>query len=97
MKFGLYAPIPMATVGSAETARAIAESLDPLPAGERDAQFRLCEDVLLKADAEGFDLVLFAERHLGHDLSAWVLASALGARFERIRSLVAVHPACGIR
>jgi FMNH2-dependent dimethyl sulfone monooxygenase len=92
MKYGLYAPIPMATVGSPEAARAVAESLNPLPPGARDAQFDLCEDVLLAADAIGFDLVLFAERHLGHDVSAWVMASALGSRFRNIRSLVAVHP-----
>ena len=92
MKFGLYAPIPMATVGSPETARAVAEALRPLPPGARDAQFELSEDVLLTADAVGFSLVLFAERHLGHDISAWVMASALGSRFRNIRSLVAVHP-----
>ena len=92
MKFGIYAPIPMATIGSAEIVKAVAESTHPLPDGQRDAQFDLCEDILLTADAVGFDLVLFAERHLGHDLSAWVLASALGSRFKRIRSLVAVHP-----
>ncbi len=40
----------------------------------------------------GFDLVLFAERHLGNDISAWVLASAIGSRLNRIRALVAVHP-----
>ncbi len=92
MKFGLYAPIPMATVGSAEIVRAISESIHPLPVGRRDAQFDFSEDLLLTADAVGFELVLFAERHLGHDLSAWVLASALGSRFKRLRSLVAVHP-----
>ena len=36
--------------------------------------------------------MLFAERHLGYDLSAWLLASAVGSRFNRMRSLVAVHP-----
>jgi FMNH2-dependent dimethyl sulfone monooxygenase len=36
--------------------------------------------------------VLFAERHLGYDLSAWLLASAVGCRFNHMRSLVAVHP-----
>lgn len=92
MQFGIYAPIPMATVGSAETVRAVSESNHPLPDGRRDAQFDFCEDILLTADKVGFELVLFAERHLGHDLSAWVLASALGSRFHHLRSLVAVHP-----
>lgn len=92
MKFGLYAPIPMATVGSPEVAQAVSEARQPLPPGRRDAQFDLCEDLLLTADDHGFDLVLFAERHLGHDLSAWILASAVGSQFKRIRPLVAVHP-----
>lgn len=92
MQFGLYAPIPMVTVGSAESARAVEEALGPLPAGRRDAQFDLATDVLLEADHCGFDLALFAERHLGHDMSAWVLSSAIAPRFENIRPLVAMHP-----
>jgi FMNH2-dependent dimethyl sulfone monooxygenase len=92
MQFGLYAPIPMATVGSPEVAQAAAEALSPLPAGRLDAQFDLGIELLQAADDVGFDLVLFAERHLGNDLSAWVLASAIGSRLSRIRALVAVHP-----
>ena len=57
-----------------------------------DAQFELGVDLLQAADRVGFDLVLFAERHLGNDLSAWVLASAIGSRLNHIRALVAVHP-----
>jgi FMNH2-dependent dimethyl sulfone monooxygenase len=92
MQFGLYAPIPMATVGSPEVAQATAEALKPLPDGRRDAQYDHALTVLTKADQLGFDLCLFAERHLGHDLAAWVLASAIAPRFENIRPLVAVHP-----
>jgi dimethylsulfone monooxygenase len=92
MQFGLYAPIPMATVGSAEVAQAVTEALAPLPAGRLDAQFDLGVDLLLAADAAGFELALFAERHLGHDLAAWILASAIGSRLNHIRALVAVHP-----
>jgi FMNH2-dependent dimethyl sulfone monooxygenase len=92
MQFGLYAPIPMATVGSPEVAQAVTEALAPLPAGRRDAQFDFGVDLLLAADRVGFDLVLFAERHLGNDLAAWVMASAIGSRLNRIRALVAVHP-----
>ena len=92
MHFGLYAPIPMATVGSAEVAQAVTEALSALPDGRLDAQFDLGVDLLAAADGVGFDLVLFAERHLGNDLAAWVLASAIGSRLNRIRALVAVHP-----
>jgi len=92
MQFGLYAPIPMATVGSPEVAKAVSEALAPLPAGRLDAQFDLGVELLLAADRAGFELCLFAERHLGNDIAAWVLASAIGSRLERIRALVAVHP-----
>ncbi len=92
MQFGLYAPIPMATVGSPEIAQSVAESLAPLPEGRRDAQIDHGADLLLAADAVGFDLCLFAERHLGSDLSAWIMASAIASQFEHIRALVAVHP-----
>ncbi|MGH6767484.1 MAG: LLM class flavin-dependent oxidoreductase [Xanthobacteraceae bacterium] len=92
MQFGIYAPIPMATVGSPEAARAVTEALQPLPPGRVDAQFDHSVELLQAADDVGFDLILFAERHLGYDLSAWLLASAVGSRLNRIRSLVAVHP-----
>ncbi len=92
MQFGLYAPIPMATVGSAEIAQAVSEALSPLPDGRRDAQFDLGVELLLAADCAGFELCLFAERHLGNDIAAWVLASAIASRLDRIRALVAVHP-----
>lgn len=92
MQFGIYAPIPMATVGSVKVQQAINEALQPLPDGTCDVQLDLSDELLLAADQVGFDLTLFAERHLGQDIAAWVLASAIGSRFERMRSLVAVHP-----
>jgi dimethylsulfone monooxygenase len=92
MQFGIYAPIPMATVGSPEAAQAAAEALAPLPPGRVDAQFDHSLALLQAADESGFDLVLFAERHLGNDISAWLLASAVASRLAHIRALVAVHP-----
>ena len=92
MKFGLYAPIPMAIVGSREIAEAAAHAHEALPEGVRDVQYDYSNELLLTADKIGFDLCLFAERHLGEDLAAWVLASAIASRFEHMRALVAVHP-----
>ena len=92
MKFGLYAPIPMAIVGSLEIAQAAAQAKNPLPDGRRDTQYEYSNELLLTADKIGFDLCLFAERHLGEDLAAWVLARAVASRFEHMRALVAVHP-----
>ena len=92
MQFGMYAPIPMVTIGSPEVAQAAKEALQPLPAGRRDAQYDHGEKMILAAEKAGFELCLFAERHLGNDLSAWVMASAIAAQFETMRALVAVHP-----
>ena len=41
MQFGLYALLPMATVGSPQLAQAAAEASSPLPAGRIDAQLEL--------------------------------------------------------
>lgn len=92
MQFGIYAPIPMVTVGSPEVAQAVTEALQPLPAGRRDAQYDHGEALILAAEKAGFELCLYAERHLGHDLSAWVMASAIAAQCDTMRALVAVHP-----
>ena len=92
MQFGLYAPVPHVSVGSATIARSVAQGQSPLPQGECDVAYELAKELLLEADRSGFDLILFAERHLGADLEAWVLASAISALTTRIRSMVAVHP-----
>ena len=92
MQFGLYAPIPMATVGSPEAVAAAREANQPLAEGIRDKQFDHSLALLLEADRSGFDLCLFAERHLGCDMAAWTLASAVASRFDHMRALVAVHP-----
>lgn len=92
MKFGIYAPNPNVAVGSPEVAQAISEAMHPLAAGRRDAQYDHALNLLLTADALGFDLTLFAERHLGNDIGAWIMAASIGSRFERMRVLTAVHP-----
>ena len=92
MQFGLYAPLPHVTVGSPEIDASVAGALSPLDAGACDPAWSLARDVLLAADDAGFDIVLFAERHLGADLEAWVLASAISSQTRRIKAMVAVHP-----
>ncbi len=92
MQFGLYAPVPHVTIGSKEIQQATAHGHLPLPDGETDQQFQLSKKVLCAADEAGFDIILFAERHLGTDMEAWILASAISSLTERICSMVAVHP-----
>jgi FMNH2-dependent dimethyl sulfone monooxygenase len=92
MQFGLYGTNGHVTVGSPEIASAIVESRSALPQGRQDKQFEFGVDVMLAAEKAGFDIILFAERHLGPDLTTWVVAGAIGSRLERMRSMVAVHP-----
>jgi dimethylsulfone monooxygenase len=92
MQFGLYAPVPHVTVGSSEMAASIAGAAMPLPLGVADPAWTLSRNILTEADKAGFDIILFAERHLGTDMEAWVLGSAISALTTRIRSMIAVHP-----
>jgi dimethylsulfone monooxygenase len=92
MQFGMYAPVPHVTVGSKEITRSVAGGLGPLPAGEIDPAFQLAKDVLCEADKAGFDLCLYAERHLGADFEAWILAAAISSWTQNIRAMPAVHP-----
>jgi dimethylsulfone monooxygenase len=92
MLFGLYAPSPHITVGSKEITRSVKGALNPLPDGEIDPAFTLARDVLCAADAAGFDLCLYAERHLGADFEAWMLAAAISSWTRNIRAMPAVHP-----
>jgi FMNH2-dependent dimethyl sulfone monooxygenase len=49
-------------------------------------------DIIQRAERAGFDITLIAQRLLGPDLEAMVLASALAAATSRIELLVAIHP-----
>lgn len=92
MQFGVYAPVPHVTIGSEPMMRSIAGAMSPLPDFSVDPGFDLAKEFLLEADRANFDIILFAERHLGADLEAWVLACAISSWTKRIRSMVAVHP-----
>lgn len=92
MQFGLYAPVPHVTVGSPEILQSVAGGQAPLADGAVDPAWQLAKDVLLEAEAQGFDIILFAERHLGADMEAWVLGSAIASLTKTIRSMIAVHP-----
>lgn len=92
MQFGLYAPVPHVSVGSPEILKSVAGGMSPLADGVLDPAWELAKSVLLEADATGYDIILFAERHLGADMEAWVLGSAISSLTKRIRSMIAVHP-----
>lgn len=76
MRFGIWAP----RGGKPDEE---ASQRDPYP---------FAVEVIRSAEAHGFATTLIAQRFLGKDLDAWVLASALAAVTESIELLVALHP-----
>lgn len=62
------------------------------PDEQVDDEYRFAADVIKSAEAHGFEVTLVAQRFLGRDLDAWVLASALAAETKSIELLVALHP-----
>jgi FMNH2-dependent dimethyl sulfone monooxygenase len=93
MKFGIWTPLPHTIRPEPGMDRAIAAiKTGASLAGRADGTFEFACDVVRRADELGFDTTLIAERFLGPDLSAWVLASALAMVTKRIELMVAVHP-----
>lgn len=92
IKLGMYAPVPHVTLKSEAIAESIRLADVPLQDGMVDPAFTLTKDVLTAADQNGFDIVLFAERHLGTDLEAWVLASSIASHTNHIQIMPAIHP-----
>ena len=54
--------------------------------------FAYSTDVIRRAEDGGFDITLVAQRYIGQDIDAWVLASALAAQTKSIDLMVAIHP-----
>jgi FMNH2-dependent dimethyl sulfone monooxygenase len=93
MQFGIWTPLPHTIRPEPAMDRAVAEIKSaPSLAGRQDGTFEFACNVVRRADELGFDTTLIAERFLGPDLSAWVLASALAMITKRIELMIAVHP-----
>ena len=90
MKFGIWAPQPHVTLEDEQITKAIRqlETFDDGPC----TSYEIIRDTLIKAEQYGFTSSLIAERWLGPDLEAWVLASALAVETEKLELIVAVHP-----
>ena len=93
MQFGIWTPLPHTIRPEPRMDAAVAVLKQEVGfAGRDDGTFAFACDVVRRADELGFDVTLIAERFLGPDLSAWVLASALAMMTKRIELMVAVHP-----
>lgn len=92
MKAGMYVPVPHVTAHSERLAATTAAAQEPLLPLEVDPGFTLALEETLEAERLGYDIALFAERHMGPDLEAWVLASAVASHTSRIRIMPASNP-----
>lgn len=92
MRYGIWTPLPHTVRSDAAMADAVADLRTPGAGGAVDKSFGIAVDVVRRAEALGFETTLIAERHLGPDLEAWILTSALIAHTSRIELMCAVHP-----
>jgi FMNH2-dependent dimethyl sulfone monooxygenase len=92
MRYGVWTPLPHTIRPEPLMNEAIRESGTRGLANGPDKAFRFAVDMLTRAEALGFETTLIAERWIGTDHSAWMLASALAALTSRIELMVAVHP-----
>ena len=92
MRYGVWTPLPHTIRPEPLMNQAIAESGTPGLAGGPDKAFRFAVDMLQRGEELGFETTLLAERWIGTDHSAWLLAAALAPLTSRIELMVAVHP-----
>ena len=92
MKFGIWTPLPHTTAPEPRITRAIEDLSTAGQADGPDRSLQLAIDIVRKAEAHGFFTTLIAARHLGPDLEAWTLATALAMRTSAIEIMVAAHP-----
>ena len=60
--------------------------------GATDRSLAVALEVVKRAEALGFVTTLIAERHIGPDLEAWIMATAMIAETNSIELMVAAHP-----
>lgn len=91
MRLGVWTPLPHTLALDPTMDKAIRETLVRGGGETPDRAYQYAVDVVRKAESYGFDITLVAERFLGPDLEAWILASALAAQTTRIQIMPAVH------
>ena len=92
MRYGVWTPLPHTIRPEPLMNEAIRESGTRGLATGPDKAFRFAVDMIRRGEELGFETTLLAERWMGTDLSAWLLASALAPLTSRIELMVAVHP-----
>jgi FMNH2-dependent dimethyl sulfone monooxygenase len=92
MRYGVWTPLPHTIRPEPLMNQAIADSGSAGRAAGPDKAFRFAVDMLQRGEELGFETTLIAERWMGTDHSAWLLASALAPLTRSIELMVAVHP-----
>jgi|KBSSwiStaDraftv2_1062776.scaffolds.fasta_scaffold11129_2 FMNH2-dependent dimethyl sulfone monooxygenase len=92
MNYGIWTPVPHAIRSEPRMAAAVATIQQRGEGAGRDCGFDFAVEVLQTAERLGFDRTLVAQRYLGPDLEAWVLATALAMQTEAMQMIIAVHP-----
>jgi FMNH2-dependent dimethyl sulfone monooxygenase len=91
MRFGIWTPLPH-TIRPEPAMDRAAAALQVRGGAGTDPSFQFAIDVLRKAEACGFETTLIAERLLGPDLEAWIMAAAIARETSTIEIMPAVHP-----
>jgi FMNH2-dependent dimethyl sulfone monooxygenase len=91
MRFGIWTPLPH-TIRPEPVMDRAAAALQMRGGEGVDTSFQFAIDVLRKAERLGFATTLIAERFLGPDLEAWIMAGAIAAHTSTIEIMPAVHP-----
>ncbi len=91
MRFGVWAPVPHVIHAEPAMTAAIHDASSPGADGP-DGALAVATRVVQTAERLGFDVTLIAQRLLGPDHEAWILATALACATRRMEVMVAVHP-----
>lgn len=92
MKFGIWTPLPHTTAPEPRITGAIEDLSTAGQAKGMDRSLQFAIDIVRKAEDHGFITTLIAARHLGPDLEAWTMATALAMQTRTIEIMVAAHP-----
>ena len=84
MRFGIWTPLPH-TIRPEPVMDRAAAALQTRGGEGVDTSFQFAIDVLRKAERLGFATTLIAERFLGPDLEAWIMAAAHRGPYQHHR------------
>lgn len=92
MRYGVWTPLPHTIRPEPRMIAAERDLRNAGNRGARDKSHAFAVDVARAGERLGYSTTLIAERWLGPDLSAWMLASAMAIETQSIELMVAVHP-----